>query len=245
MAVPGQFKTPFDYTAEAMDRKIKARQQQLAASAQPAPPPAVAPTGPDLGGLDKVRQDQMASRATNDAAALARSQALEGQTAGQFNTLRQRAQQQGNVQKIQNNEALKRRFASIGNLNSGAAIKAQGIADQESDRSTNQAVQDVDMQEQQQKLARTDAENQRLFQRDMSREDSDSNQAFQGWATSNQLKLQWADLNESMKANKISAAGALSNLKDNLSWDELRSLTGEADSDKIYNALLKKYGYGG
>lgn len=66
--------------------------------------------------------------------------ALDAQRAEAYAAQKERAQQQGNAAKTQNNEALKRRFAAIGNLNSGAFVKAAGQADQVSDANTQAAV---------------------------------------------------------------------------------------------------------
>lgn len=168
--------------------------------------------------MDALRKRQDDARAALDA----KSAALDSQASGVFNTYRQRAQQQGGVQKQTQGEALKRRFASIGNLNSGAYIKAAGLQDQEIDQATNQAVQDVDLQEQQMKAQGAEAEKGRLFQRDLADRQADT-QMFQ---FDKQYQLQLEDFKLSKLAQRLNTLSAI----DSLSDDALEAASGESVS---------------
>ena len=100
--------------------------------------------------------------------------ALDAQRAEAYAAQKERAQQQGNAAKTQNNEALKRRFAAIGNLNSGAFVKAAGQADQVSDANTQAAVKDIEMAQNNEKYSQNEAEKGRIFNREL----FDKDQAF-------------------------------------------------------------------
>lgn len=182
--------------------------------------------------------------------------ALDAQRAEAYAAQKERAQQQGNAAKTQNNEALKRRFASIGNLNSGAFVKAAGQADQVSDANTQAAVKDIEMAQNNEKYSQNEAEKGRIFNREL----FDKDQAFKqmtfdsdvGFKNANLalqqkgLDLQEKDLNASLQANKLNAGTAIANLSDGA----LRNLGGVQDGYGGKNAeqlnlaaILKKYGY--
>lgn len=61
-------------------------------------------------------------------------------------------------------EALKRRFAAAGNLNSGAAVKAQQMAENEANRQIEDANKSIDVNEAQQNYQQGEAQKQRDFQ---------------------------------------------------------------------------------
>jgi hypothetical protein len=84
--------------------------------------------------------------------------------ANQFEILRRRAKREANVQTQQGQEALKRRFASIGQLNSGAAIKQQQIARQQGAERAERAAQTVDLAEAQENQRRKELIEGRQFQ---------------------------------------------------------------------------------
>lgn len=147
-----------------------------------------------------------------------------------FAKQRQLAQQQGNAAKQQNNEAIKRRFASIGNLNSGAAIKAAGQQDQASDAGTEAALNQIDSAEQAQRFQSGEAQK----TRDLQASQFDKSYGLQ--------EKQFA---EDQKANSLNAIQALGTLSD----ETLRQLGG-ASTDwggtgnaKNIAAILGRYGY--
>lgn len=142
-----------------------------------------------------------------------------------FGTMRNRAQQQGAAAKTEQGEALKRRFAQLGNVGSGAYIKAATIADKQADRATAEAVQNVDMAEQQERGRLKDVQEERTYQageaeklRIFNRELFDKDQAFKQVVFSDESKARWKqldlafeDLKESKKSNEINALIALLN----------------------------------
>lgn len=96
----------------------------------------------------------------------------------QFESVRQGVMARGNTAKQGNLEAMQRRFAAMGGLNSGAAIKSQQVAAEEADRATADQLAGVDTQEtnerqrrleneQNQNNAREEAMLGRNFQREM------------------------------------------------------------------------------
>lgn len=183
----------------------------------------------------------------------------------QFGVMRMRAQQQGNQAKTEQGEALKRRFAALGNINSGAYVKAAGLQDAEADRATREAVENVDMAEQQEKSRLQDVQEERQYQageaeklRIFNRELFDKDQDFKKTVFADESKfrnlnyqLAQADLEESKKANKLNALQAISNLDD----DQLSAASGleysggflgiggTGDRQASIKALLRKYGY--
>jgi hypothetical protein len=177
----------------------------------------------------------------------------------QYDIARQRAQQQGLAAKQQNNEAIKRRFASIGNLNSGAAIKAADQSDQAADAQTQANIQDVNSQEQQARNQLADIQQAQQFQagesqktRDLQSSQFDKTQAFQQQVFADESKfrginaaLQQQQFAEDQKANSLNAIQALGTLSD----ETLRQLGG-ASTDwggtgnaKNIQAILSRYGY--
>ena len=86
-----------------------------------------------------------------------------GQT-DQFEILRRRARQRANTQGQQQQEALKRRFASIGRLNSGAAIKTGQIAAQQAARQGEETAQNIDVAEARENQRRRELQEGRQFQ---------------------------------------------------------------------------------
>lgn len=70
-----------------------------------------------------------------------------GQPVNHFDRARERASQRANTAAQTGGDALKRRFASLGGMNSGAAIKAQQLNDESANRQREEAIQGVDAAE--------------------------------------------------------------------------------------------------
>lgn len=144
-----------------------------------------------------------------------------------YDEMRRRAQQNTVQQQQVQGDALKRRFAAIGNLNSGAFIKAQNQVQQAAAEQGNQAMRDIDAQQSQEDVQREQAEQQLGIQReglDIQRGGLDVQRG--------NLDLTRADLEESKKANAINALIGLGNADlDGLGTDASR-----------INDLLKAYG---
>lgn len=62
----------------------------------------------------------------------------------QYDLARQRASDSANQSAQSNNDAIRRRFASLGNLNSGAAIKQQQIAQDQANQDKTQQIASID-----------------------------------------------------------------------------------------------------
>lgn len=82
----------------------------------------------------------------------------------QFDALRRRAKQQATSDSQLRQDALKRRFASIGQLNSGAAIKTARITAEEGARQAQDAQSAIDFAEQERIQNLQDERNRFLFQ---------------------------------------------------------------------------------
>lgn len=92
----------------------------------------------------------------------------------EFEGMKQAVSNRAQAAKQGNLEAMQRRFAASGNLNSGAAIRAQDVAAREADQQTADQLANVDLQAAQElqrrkegDLARKEAVSQRNLQRDM------------------------------------------------------------------------------
>lgn len=81
-----------------------------------------------------------------------------------YDYLRQRIGQQSQSAAQQQQDALQRRFASLGALNSGASIKQQQLAQQQADESKADQLAGIDAQEAQENFQRQEVERQRQFQ---------------------------------------------------------------------------------
>lgn len=91
-----------------------------------------------------------------------------GSSGSPYDTLRSRARQQSDVAKNQGLEALQRRYAAMGNLNSGSYIAQQNQLNQKADEDLQNRLGDIGLSEQ-------EGANQRNFQREMTQ----GAQAFQ------------------------------------------------------------------
>lgn len=200
---------------------VQQPQQAVASLVQPAP----APPAP-LAGSDAVNP---------------KFQAMDAERAASYDKLRARAQQQGDIAKQTQGEALKRRFAALGNVNSGAYIKAAGIQDQDIDKQTQAAVENVDTQQNNEKFQQNEAEKGRIANQEL----FDKNQAFQQQVFNDESKFRNLDYQMSKQNTLFNAQTSLANLSD----EQLRALGGaskewgwEGNQANI-NAILKRLGY--
>jgi hypothetical protein len=92
-----------------------------------------------------------------------------------FAIQKEQVNQRFNAQGQQQDDALKRRFAAMGGLNSGAYIKNQQLQGQEVAQQREGAIANVDAQEAQFGLQAQESQKQRDFQR----EEGDKGRAFQ------------------------------------------------------------------
>lgn len=83
----------------------------------------------------------------------------------QFELARQRAQQQANAAKQTQSDAIKRRFASQGMAQSGAAIKQEQLANEAVDKQLSEQNQQIDTAAQQEAARKQEIQDQRDFAR--------------------------------------------------------------------------------
>lgn len=81
----------------------------------------------------------------------------------EFDVQRQKVQQRGNAAAQGQQDAMSRRFAANGMLNSGAALKQQNLIGQEAQRNTEEAIQSVDAAEMGEQQRRQEIVDQRDF----------------------------------------------------------------------------------
>jgi hypothetical protein len=110
----------------------------------------------------------------------------------EFNSARNRTENQFQAKRVDTQNALQRRFAAMGNLNSGEATKQLALADQSNADQSNQAQQDINSQEQQQLAAAREAEAQRAFQQNAL--DTDSQFKNREFEFNKQMQTGQADL---------------------------------------------------
>lgn len=82
----------------------------------------------------------------------------------EFDLMRKQVAQRATAERQTQGDALKRRFASLGALNSGAALKAQMLADEQGSRAQEEAIQGVNMAEQGERARRQEIADNRAFQ---------------------------------------------------------------------------------
>ena len=82
----------------------------------------------------------------------------------EYDYLRRKTTEQSTQANATAQDALKRRFAAMGNLNSGSYIKQAQIQDESSDVSRQNALQDIGFQEAQSKRELDTQEQQKVFQ---------------------------------------------------------------------------------
>lgn len=150
--------------------------------------------------------------------------ATDDPIAKRFEGHRKMANQRAEANRQNSQDALKRRFASMGALNTGSAIKAQQLADQSSAQQKEQAMLDIDSQEQaarevqanrdfqageaekQRSFAAGEAEKQRSFtgkQADIDRVFQDKVFNFDKESKLKQLDLQAQDLSLRREENEF------------------------------------------
>lgn len=83
----------------------------------------------------------------------------------EFEIMRRRVQEQGQRARERASEAAKRQFARVGNLPSGAAIKAESQALGQAEQATSQALQDVNIAQAQQQRQAHESQAQRELQK--------------------------------------------------------------------------------
>lgn len=96
-----------------------------------------------------------------------------GSAGSPYDVLRSRARQQSDANRGQSLEALQRRYAAMGNLNSGSAIKQEQELNRQSGEDLENQLGNINLQEQ-------EGANQRNFQRSMMNEQLSKQQEFQG-----------------------------------------------------------------
>lgn len=143
----------------------------------------------------------------------------------EFESVRQAMGSRANAAKQGNLEAMQRRFAATGSLNSGAAIKSQQVASEASDRAAADQMSGVDMQEATERqrrnelgaaqdMQREDAVNQRNFQREMTNASmamQDKMSKFDAQSKLSQLDLQMneSEFNKAAERRKAGTTGGL------------------------------------
>jgi len=117
--------------------------------------------------------------------------------ASQFDVARKKAEQQSRSALQEQQEALKRRFASLGATSSGAAIKQQQIAAEKSQEQLQGAQEAIGAAETAENLRRSDIKEEREFQRGMAEEgrkfaiaEREAGQSFQAGQTQRQMDFQ-------------------------------------------------------
>jgi hypothetical protein len=110
----------------------------------------------------------------------------QGQAGNEFDILRKRIKQQGQTKEQEAETAIKRRFAAMGNFNSGAAIKQEQLAKERVGQETTSAMQDIGFAEQAQQRQDRQVQEQRQFEageaeknRSFSRGEREAGQGFQ------------------------------------------------------------------
>lgn len=89
---------------------------------------------------------------------------MNGQPLNEFELLRQKAMQRARKEGQRATEALQRRFAALGGLQTGAAIKAQQVAQQEAQRIGEERLGDIDIAEAAERQRRKEITEGREFQ---------------------------------------------------------------------------------
>ena len=145
----------------------------------------------------------------------------------EFGAIRRRLQGQFSQRKQEQDDALQRRFAASGMMNSGAAQKIQAQGAQELARAEADANVDVDMAESQElqrrkeiaegrDFARSEREatqkfstGERLGAQQFQQGMFDKESAFKERVFREEMSLKWKELDESINANRLNAAIAL------------------------------------
>jgi hypothetical protein len=96
-----------------------------------------------------------------------------------FQVMRERVGQEIGAQAQQNQDALKRRFAALGGLNTGSAIKAQQSAQQQGNEMRSRAMREIDAQEADQDFQRQEARDVMKAQQDFQAGEAGKQRDFQ------------------------------------------------------------------
>ena len=146
-----------------------------------------------------------------------------------YQKMRQRVQQDVDASKQQMGEAIKRKFASMGNLNSGAQMKIEQKANAAADVQARAATEGVDFAEQQERARQADitqaqgyqtsereaaqkfASGERIGQQDFQRGMFDRDMTFKDRAFDKQHDLAFQEFLASKDANHINALIGLAN----------------------------------
>ena len=153
-----------------------------------------------------------------------------------FEKMRTRVKQDVDASKQQMGEAIQRRFAAMGNLNSGAHLKVQQKANDAADVQARAATEGVDFAEQQERGRQADItqaqtyqtgerEAAQKFQGDLQRGMFESDMAFKREAFGKQHDLALKEFAASMEANDINAIIGLANAEiDSETYNQFRDL---------------------
>jgi hypothetical protein len=117
--------------------------------------------------------------------------------ANQFDIARKKAEQQSRGALQEQQDALKRRFASLGATSSGAALKQQQMAAEKSQEQLQSVNEAIGAQESAENLRRQDIQEERQFQKGMAEEgrkfaiaEREAGQGFQAAQTQKQMDFQ-------------------------------------------------------
>jgi hypothetical protein len=108
----------------------------------------------------------------------------------EYDQIRNQTQMALNAQKQGSSNAIDRRFAAMGNMNSGAYVKAQQMNDQQSDETAANAMSGIGFQEAQARRALQQQESNKEFQSGESTKQFNANQSTQYKQLNNQFN-QW------------------------------------------------------
>lgn len=112
----------------------------------------------------------------------------------EYDMMRQRAAQRADASAQQGREALQRRFAAMGGLNSGSAIKAQQLGSEAAARQKEDAIGGIDMAEQQERSRRDEV----LAGRDFQASEAQKQRDFAGEESARARNMQRETFNADM-----------------------------------------------
>lgn len=174
-----------------------------------------------------------------------------------FDYQRKRVEQGANAAGQQQQEALQRRFAAMGNLNSGASIKAQQQTAQEVQKQKDTALEGIGAQEAQYNQAKQEAQTQREF----AAQEAEKQRGFAGGESEKEraFRSSQADIDRAFqdkvfqfdKSNKLAqldlAKGQFDLDKMSTEFNKAISLASLDDFDSFKKALAQLNGqsYGG
>ena len=146
--------------------------------------------------------------------------------ADRFEIMRQRIQQQGSAAEQNNVEAMRRRFASMGGLNSGAGIRAEQQVKQQVGAQTAQNLEGVDIQQAQDEAQKAEVEKQRQYataEREAAQKfaqgERQAGQEFQAGQQAAAMKQQMEQFNKDYAFKKDQFEQAKSQFDRQLDWE--------------------------